>query len=32
MLALALVYLGLAWKLFKVVEYRARVSGNLGRF
>jgi ABC-2 type transport system permease protein len=32
MMAMALVYLALAWKLFKVVEYRARVSGNLGRF
>jgi ABC-2 type transport system permease protein len=32
MIALALLYLALAWRLFKVVEYRARVSGNLGRF
>jgi ABC-2 type transport system permease protein len=32
MLLLGLIYLALAWRLFKVVEYRARVSGNLGRF
>jgi ABC-2 type transport system permease protein len=32
MLAMSLMYLVFAWKLFKIVEYRARVSGNLGRF
>jgi ABC-2 type transport system permease protein len=32
MVALSLLYLILAVYLFKVVEYRARVSGNLGRF
>lgn len=32
MISMALVYLAVSVYLFRVVEYRARVTGNLGRF